>query len=160
MQYEKAPYLIKSLKSCQGIKLIDNDPDSCCEWTDEVFVTVIFVDHEVKTATLFTLVSALRRLSASRFISGQRKFTMASNIIVPDGFTLHTENTSHILLESNEAFLNPVQEFNRDTSVACIRVWSEELNRSKEERWRQNQEKRAKKQKEGVSKKRKGASRQ
>ncbi|KAG6900865.1 hypothetical protein C0993_009983 [Termitomyces sp. T159_Od127] len=69
---------------------------------------------------------------------------MASNIIVPDGFTLHTENTSHILLESNEAFLNPVQEFNRDTSVACIRVWSEELNKSKEERWRQNQEKRAK----------------
>ncbi|KAG6874180.1 hypothetical protein C0995_003726 [Termitomyces sp. Mi166 len=79
----------------------------------------------------------------------------ASNITVPDGFTLHTENTSHILLESNEAFLNPVQEFNRDTSVACIRVWSEELNKSKEERWRQNQEKRAKKQKEGAAKKRK-----
>ncbi|KAG6866945.1 hypothetical protein C0991_003861 [Blastosporella zonata] len=65
------------------------------------------------------------------------------NIIVPDGFTLHTENTSHILLESNQAFLNPVQEFNRDTSVACIRVWSEELNRTKEEKWRKNQEKRA-----------------
>ncbi|KNZ71784.1 N(2),N(2)-dimethylguanosine tRNA methyltransferase [Termitomyces sp. J132] len=79
----------------------------------------------------------------------------ASNIVVPDGFTLHTENTSHILLESNKAFLNPVQEFNRDTSVACIRVWSEELNKSKEERWRQHQEKRAKKQKGGVAKKRK-----
>ncbi|KAG6907348.1 hypothetical protein DXG01_009232 [Tephrocybe rancida] len=70
-----------------------------------------------------------------------------SNIIVPDGFTLHTENTSHILLESNQAFLNPVQEFNRDTSVACIRVWSEEINRSKEEKWRQLEEKRANKQK-------------
>ncbi|GLB34920.1 putative tRNA methyltransferase [Lyophyllum shimeji] len=79
----------------------------------------------------------------------------ASNIIVPDGFTLHTENTSHILLESNEAFLNPVQEFNRDTSVACIRVWSEELNRAKEARWRQNQEKKARKAKEGAAKKRK-----
>ncbi|KAF5380997.1 hypothetical protein D9615_003984 [Tricholomella constricta] len=78
-----------------------------------------------------------------------------SNITVPDGLTLHTENTSHILLESNKAFLNPVQEFNRDLSVACIKVWSEELNRAKEERWRQNQEKKAKKLKDGTSKKRK-----
>ncbi|KAG5645230.1 hypothetical protein DXG03_006647 [Asterophora parasitica] len=78
-----------------------------------------------------------------------------SNITVPDGFTLHTENTSHILRESNEAFLNPVQEFNRDTSVACIKVWSEELNRAKKERWRQNHEKKAKKLKEGATKKRK-----
>ncbi|RDB21077.1 tRNA (guanine(26)-N(2))-dimethyltransferase [Hypsizygus marmoreus] len=78
-----------------------------------------------------------------------------STIIVPDGFTLHTENTSHILLSSNEAFLNPVQEFNRDTSIACIRVWSEEMNKAKEARWRQNQEKRAKKMKEGVAKRRK-----
>ncbi|KAH9996809.1 N2,N2-dimethylguanosine tRNA methyltransferase [Russula vinacea] len=61
----------------------------------------------------------------------------------PDGFTLHTENTSHILLPSNnEAFLNPVQEFNRDLSVAAIRVWSEDLNRTKEERWRQARERR------------------
>lgn len=65
--------------------------------------------------------------------------------VVPDGFTLHTENTSHILLSSNEAFLNPVQEFNRDISVACIRVWSEELDKSKAERWRVTQEKKVKK---------------
>ena len=66
-----------------------------------------------------------------------------NSITVPDGFTLHTENTSHILLPSNnEAFLNPVQEFNRDLSVAAIRVWSEELNRAKEERWRQARERR------------------
>jgi tRNA (guanine26-N2/guanine27-N2)-dimethyltransferase len=66
-----------------------------------------------------------------------------NSITVPDGFTLHTENTSHILLPSNnEAFLNPVQEFNRDLSVAAIRVWSEELNRTKEERWRQARERR------------------
>jgi len=65
------------------------------------------------------------------------------SITVPDGFTLHTENTSHILLPSNnEAFLNPVQEFNRDLSVAAIRVWSEELNKAKEERWRQARERR------------------
>ncbi|KAJ7452385.1 N2,N2-dimethylguanosine tRNA methyltransferase [Mycena galericulata] len=65
---------------------------------------------------------------------------------IPDGFTLHTENNSHILLSSNEAFLNPVQEFNRDTSVACIRVWSEELHRVKKEKWLLTRETREKKQ--------------
>lgn len=68
-----------------------------------------------------------------------------SSITVPEGFTLHTENTSHILISSKEeAFLNPVQEFNRDLSVACIRVWSEELNREKETKWKEAQERRAK----------------
>jgi len=70
----------------------------------------------------------------------------SNSATVPDGFTLHTENTSHILLPSNnEAFLNPIQEFNRDLSVATIRVWSEVLNRTKEERWRQTQEKKLQK---------------
>ena len=72
--------------------------------------------------------------------------TLPSSVTVPDGFTLHTENTSHILLPSNnEAFLNPVQEFNRDLSVATIRIWSEVLNKTKEERWRQMREKKLKK---------------
>ncbi|KAJ7685216.1 N2,N2-dimethylguanosine tRNA methyltransferase [Mycena polygramma] len=66
---------------------------------------------------------------------------------IPEGFTLHTENNSHILLSSNEAFLNPVQEFNRDTSVACIRVWSEELHKAKKAKWVQAQEKKQTKQK-------------
>jgi tRNA (guanine26-N2/guanine27-N2)-dimethyltransferase len=75
---------------------------------------------------------------------------MASNILsqgeeplvtIPEGYVLHTENTSHILLPTeNEAFLNPVQEFNRDLSVACIRVWSEELNKVKEAKWQQSRE--------------------
>ncbi|KAH9952240.1 N2,N2-dimethylguanosine tRNA methyltransferase [Amylocystis lapponica] len=65
-------------------------------------------------------------------------------ITIPEGYTLHTENTSRILLPpNNEAFLNPVQEFNRDLSVACIRTWSELLNNEKEQRWRQGQERRA-----------------
>ncbi|KAJ8474263.1 hypothetical protein ONZ45_g16006 [Pleurotus djamor] len=63
-----------------------------------------------------------------------------SSIVVPPGFKLHTENHTHILLpDSNEAFLNPVQEFNRDLSIACIRVWSEELDKTKEARWRESQ---------------------
>ena len=57
---------------------------------------------------------------------------------IPEGFSLHKENTTKILLPStDEAFLNPVQEFNRDLSVACIRAWSEELDAAKEKRWRE-----------------------
>ena len=49
----------------------------------------------------------------------------ATSIVVPEGLRLHTENTTHLLLAADEAFLNPVQEFNRDLSIACIRTWSE-----------------------------------
>jgi tRNA (guanine26-N2/guanine27-N2)-dimethyltransferase len=63
-------------------------------------------------------------------------------ITIPDGYTLHTENTSHILLPStNEAFLNPIQEFNRDVSVACITTWSEELDKVKEAKWQSRRSK-------------------
>ena len=66
-------------------------------------------------------------------------------ILVPEGFSLYTENNAHILISSkDEAFLNPVQEFNRDMSVACIRVWSEEMNREKEDKFRKAEERRAK----------------
>jgi hypothetical protein len=96
------------------------------------------------------LMGLLRHLGLARILSQRSLGHMASpspnSITVPEGFTLHTENTSHILLPSNnEAFLNPVQEFNRDLSVAAIRVWSEELNKKKEERWRQARERRQKK---------------
>lgn len=65
---------------------------------------------------------------------------------VPEGYTVHTENSASILLPAAaDAFLNPVQEFNRDISVACIRVWSEALNKSKEEKWREGLNKRSKK---------------
>ncbi|KAH9926196.1 N2,N2-dimethylguanosine tRNA methyltransferase-domain-containing protein [Fomitopsis serialis] len=76
-------------------------------------------------------------------------------ITIPEGYTLHTENTARILLPpGNQAFLNPVQEFNRDLSVACIRTWSELLNEEKAAKWRQNQEKRAKKAERGPKAKR------
>ncbi|KIM58909.1 hypothetical protein SCLCIDRAFT_1050790 [Scleroderma citrinum Foug A] len=71
--------------------------------------------------------------------------TGGSGIVIPEGYTLHTENSSHILISSkDEAFLNPVQEFNRDLSVACIRVWSEDVNKEKEAKWKLAQERRAK----------------
>jgi tRNA (guanine26-N2/guanine27-N2)-dimethyltransferase len=57
-------------------------------------------------------------------------------IQVPEGFKLHTENSAHLLLpDSNDAFLNPVQEFNRDLSVACIRVWAAERDEQRKEKW-------------------------
>ncbi|PCH38052.1 guanine-N2--methyltransferase [Wolfiporia cocos MD-104 SS10] len=76
--------------------------------------------------------------------------TVQQPIVVPEGYTLHTENSSSILLPpDNQAFLNPVQEFNRDLSVACIRTWSDLINEEKEKKWRQGQEKRAKKPQNG-----------
>jgi tRNA G26 N,N-dimethylase Trm1 len=97
----------------------------------------------LKTATGFCTVSC-------------RLASMATApITIPDGYTLHTENTSHVLLPStNEAFLNPVQEFNRDLSVACIRTWSEELDKAKETKWMQTQQKRLKIAEAGSDKKR------
>ncbi|KAI0703622.1 N2,N2-dimethylguanosine tRNA methyltransferase [Cytidiella melzeri] len=67
-------------------------------------------------------------------------------VTVPDGFTLHSENTAHILLPNdNGAFLNPVQEFNRDLSVACITTWGDLMNQAKQKKRQVTQEKRAKK---------------
>lgn len=63
-------------------------------------------------------------------------------ITIPDGYKLHTENKSHILLPStNETFLNPIQEFNRDISVACITTWSEKSDKEKAAKWRNKQSK-------------------
>lgn len=46
------------------------------------------------------------------------------------------ENSATIVLPSAEvAFLNPVQEFNRDLSVVAIRTWSELLDSEKRARW-------------------------
>lgn len=45
---------------------------------------------------------------------------------VPAGFKAHTESSTTILVpESNTAFLNPVQQYNRDLSIAVIRAWNE-----------------------------------
>ncbi|EJD53010.1 N2,N2-dimethylguanosine tRNA methyltransferase [Auricularia subglabra TFB-10046 SS5] len=64
-----------------------------------------------------------------------------SRIVVPDGFTLHVENSASILLPAKtDAFINPIQEFNRDLSVACISMWADDFNRARLER---AQEKRA-----------------
>ncbi|KAG0237884.1 tRNA methyltransferase 1 [Actinomortierella wolfii] len=63
---------------------------------------------------------------------------------VPEGFKKVTEGKATILFpDTNEVFYNPIQEFNRDISIAAIRTW-DELNREEIEAKRDA--KRAKKQ--------------
>lgn len=95
----------------------------------------------------FLPLTTLRSMSSS-------STTTSPPFPVPDGFKLHTENNAHILMSENEAFLNPVQEFNRDLSVACIRTWSEELNKAKDAKRAQARQKRASRAKEELAKKR------
>lgn len=58
--------------------------------------------------------------------------TQPLSIEVPPNHTLHKENSAYLLLPSeNGAFLNTIQEFNRDLSMACIRTWTERYNREK-----------------------------
>ncbi|KAG8892504.1 RNA methyltransferase tRNA(m5U54)methyltransferase, partial [Tulasnella sp. 403] len=68
-----------------------------------------------------------------------------SNMLIPEGFRLHTENSASILLpDTADAFLNPVQEFNRDLSVACIRVWGDDMNAKRKEKWENKAQNRGK----------------
>ena len=60
---------------------------------------------------------------------------------IPDTHRPHTESTTTILVhKDNTAFLNPVQQYNRDLSIACIRGWNELRKEEAEERWRRKQE--------------------
>ncbi|WVQ99259.1 N2,N2-dimethylguanosine tRNA methyltransferase [Kwoniella sp. CBS 9459] len=65
---------------------------------------------------------------------------------LPDGLpkdhTTHTESTTTIFLPKAGAFLNPVQHYNRDMSVAVIRAWNELRKEELEEKWRIKLEKR------------------
>lgn len=46
--------------------------------------------------------------------------------VIPEGFKPHTESSTTILVpKGNTAFLNPVQQYNRDLSIAVIRAWNE-----------------------------------
>jgi hypothetical protein len=64
---------------------------------------------------------------------------------VPEGYKAHTESSTTILVpDSNTAFLNPVQQYNRDLSIAVIRSWNEmrkEEAAAKQEHKRQKQAK-------------------
>ncbi|VDB83009.1 unnamed protein product [Peniophora sp. CBMAI 1063] len=65
-------------------------------------------------------------------------------VVVPEGFKLYTENSAKLLLpDTADAFLNPVQEFNRDLSVAVITAFAEARARDRERAFIAKQAKRA-----------------
>lgn len=95
-----------------------------------------FLAISVSNVRLASLANTLLRATRPRiyllFRSGALRMSTAPPIVVPEGFKLHQENSAFLLLPAeNGAFLNPVQEFNRDLSVACIRTWSERHAREK-----------------------------
>ncbi|CAE6433487.1 unnamed protein product [Rhizoctonia solani] len=70
--------------------------------------------------------------------SADNSTTTTATMDIPEGFTVHTENTAKILLPSETTtFLNPIQEFNRDLSVACISTWGKRWEEAKRAKWEQ-----------------------
>jgi len=64
---------------------------------------------------------------------------------IPAGFTVHREATAEVLVESSNpkaVFVNPIQEFNRDLSIAAIRAWSDITDDEKRVAWEKKQSKR------------------
>lgn len=52
--------------------------------------------------------------------------------LIPSGFTSVTEGQATILFPNdNGVFYNPVQQFNRDLSIAAIRCWAEKRRTEK-----------------------------
>ena len=55
---------------------------------------------------------------------------------IPPDHKPHTESTTTILVPTAQtAFLNPVQQYNRDLSVAVIRAWNEMRCEELEAKW-------------------------
>lgn len=56
---------------------------------------------------------------------------------IPDGFQRHAERAATILIpvDAPDAFINPIQEYNRDLSVACIKQWSADREAKLRAKW-------------------------
>ena len=79
-------------------------------------------------------------------------------VIKPDAdkFTIVTEGKAHILFPEKETvFYNPIQQFNRDLSVSCIKAWDNLYGQPKQERSKSKGKKRGMDESEESSKKRK-----
>lgn len=73
------------------------------------------------------------------------KRAMECDTSADDEFQTITEGSATILFpKTNEVFYNPVQQFNRDMSVAAIRAWSEIRREELEEKWRKKRQKNGK----------------
>lgn len=68
---------------------------------------------------------------------------MTSPRPVPTGFSPHTERNATILLPvQDKPFLNPIQEYNRDLSVAVIRQWARTREDEAKAKWDKRKAKR------------------
>ncbi|OXM81975.1 N2,N2-dimethylguanosine tRNA methyltransferase [Cryptococcus neoformans Bt63] len=87
------------------------------------------------------LIATATRTS-SRKMTTQPRYTVPLKEPHPANYSLHTESTTTIFLPNEGAFLNPVQHYNRDMSVAVIRAWNEMRKEELEEKWRVRLERR------------------
>lgn len=86
-----------------------------------------------KTTTQFSQ-SLQRREIASSITKMPHTVPLPGGI--PPDHREHTEGTTTIIIPNeNLAFLNPVQQYNRDLSVAVIRAWSEMRQEEAEARY-------------------------
>lgn len=129
--------------------------------------SVCLVDHEPSHRPTTTIYMLLKRTSTS-FInlppnrppvfykmstSAQPPYTFPLPTGQPENHRPHTESTTTILVPNeNIAFLNPVQQYNRDLSVACIRAWNEIRKSELEAKWRLRLERGKGKSKKGKKK--------
>ena len=59
---------------------------------------------------------------------------------IPAGYTVHRESTTEILVPAGQGvFINPIQEFNRDISIAAIGAWSAIFDCEKRAAWDKKQ---------------------
>jgi hypothetical protein len=92
-----------------------------------------------------------RTLSSGQATLGTHRRTMSTSspALNPKTHRAHTESTTTIHLSLDDtAFLNPVQQFNRDLSISCIRAWGDlrrEEAQVKFDRKQKNREEREKK---------------
>ncbi|KAF9158511.1 RNA methyltransferase tRNA(m5U54)methyltransferase [Mortierella sp. AD010] len=87
-----------------------------------------------KTGTSLVVVTRLKqRITQDYATTKTRLYSTAAAMAdnkedtpAPAGFKKVTEGKATILFpDTNEVFYNPIQEFNRDTSIAAIRTWDE-----------------------------------
>jgi len=96
----------------------------------------------LSSSTLTTdesLIVTITRISPEVAAYFARRMTTptTNTRVVPPGLSPYTEQSTTILLpDDNTAFLNPIQQFNRDLSVAVIstwgKVWQEEAEKEYE----------------------------
>lgn len=100
----------------------------------------------VRSLRLLTTMQQQQQHSSMPVSMDEQSFPPA-----PAGYRVHVEGRAGILVPDGSStsipdkdkhqnvFVNPIQEFNRDVSIAAIRAWSEMVDAVKREQWEQKQ---------------------